>query len=118
MNAMKRKMDGHNYNIYTNNKNYVRVVSTYAKKPVHGYAVLNDNEDTFDLENGIKLAKARCDVAITEKRLKELQRRIEEINTLIDELTDYVADLSSYEMEAHARYIRETALLADILKSL
>ena len=62
-----------NYKVftYTNEKglNVVKVGSTYAGKPVWGYATCAP-EDNYDYDYGYRLAKARCDKKIAEKRLK------------------------------------------------
>ena len=64
------------YRFYTS-KNKVIAVSTYAGKPVRGVAKCNP-EDEFSLEDGKKLAAARCNEKISCKRLRRAMRKLAE----------------------------------------
>ena len=55
------------YKFYTNNKNIVIAVSSYAGKRVKGIAKLNPG-DTFNLEYGKRLAQYRCDIKVLTMR--------------------------------------------------
>ena len=52
----------------------VVAISTYAGKTVKGYAKC-DPIDTFDIEKGKKLAAARCNLKIAEKRVKRAKEK-------------------------------------------
>ena len=65
-----------NYKIFTHN-NEVIAVSTFAGKTVRGVAKCNP-ADTFDLAKGQKLAEARCNAKVAEKRFKRAKRKCEE----------------------------------------
>ena len=53
---------------FTNNKDTVVAVSSYAQRPVRGVAKCSP-EDTFDLTKGMAIAAARCNKKVAEKRL-------------------------------------------------
>lgn len=71
---MELSMD--KYRFYTS-KNKVIAVSSYAGKPVRGVAKC-DPEDVFSLEDGKKLAAARCNEKISHKRLNRARNRMNE----------------------------------------
>ena len=56
--------------------NKVIAVSTYAGKTVRGIAICSP-EDKFDIEFGKKLAAARCNEKVAEKRLHDIKAEIE-----------------------------------------
>lgn len=56
-------------------KGEVIAVSTYAGRYVRGVAKLNPL-DEFDIEAGKKLAAARCNVKIAQKRVKRANKKI------------------------------------------
>lgn len=64
------------YKFFTSDSKVV-AVSSFAKKPVKGIAKC-DPHDTFSLEDGKRLAAARCDKKISEKRLKRAERKLAE----------------------------------------
>ena len=57
------------YRYYTNGKNVVVAVASYAGRTVRGVAKCSD-QDEFNLETGKKLAAARCAMKIAKKRVK------------------------------------------------
>jgi len=63
--------------------------STFAGKRVKGVAVCHIN-DTYDKEFGDKLAQARCDHAISTKRVRRINKQLDwykkYINNLYEEL--------------------------------
>lgn len=58
-------------------ENKIVCVSTFAGKAIRGVAKC-DPDDTFNIEDGKKLAYARCDVKVAEKRLQFAKKRFEE----------------------------------------
>lgn len=62
---------------YTNSNNKVYCMRYYAGKTVKGIAKCAP-ADTFNLEDGKKLARARCDAKVAEKRLKRITKKFEE----------------------------------------
>lgn len=86
-------------------KNKVICVSSYAGKNVKGYAKCSDS-DVFDLEKGKKIAQARVDVKIADKKCKRAQQKFADANvafgdaaTKLDKMRSYVLD-SLNELEA------------------
>lgn len=63
------------YHFYTNNENLVVCTSTYAGRVVRGVAKCSP-DDVFDYEYGCQLAKARCDLKVAEKRIKNARNRL------------------------------------------
>lgn len=57
------------YRYYTNGKNVVVAVASYAGRTVRGVAKCSD-QDEFNLETGKKLAAARCAMKIARERVK------------------------------------------------
>ena len=52
-------------------------LSSFCKKTVRGIAKCNGDIDEFDVEYGKKLAQARCDEKICEKRVQRATRRLD-----------------------------------------
>lgn len=64
-----KKVDGTPYQVIA--------VSTYAGRKVRGVAKCNPC-DEFSIENGKKLAAARCNLKIAEKRVKRAKKKLDE----------------------------------------
>ena len=69
----RRRIKSPNYT-YTVSDNTVIAQSTFAGKPVFGIAKC-DPRDEFDLEEGKKLAAARCNTKIAKKRRNRAHRQ-------------------------------------------
>lgn len=91
-----------NYKVFTyDEKEGVKVIkvgSTYAGKPVWGVAKCAPG-DTYDYDYGYRLAKARCDMKIAEKRYNRAAKKFSYVNglrmqanLLYDDASAYVAD--------------------------
>lgn len=94
-----KKTDGTPYQVVA--------VSTYAGRKVRGVAKC-DPRDEFSIENGKKLAAARCNVKIAEKRAKRAEKKHAEAVSLVsaqmrhrDRMEAYFAD-SQIELK-HAK---------------
>ena len=57
------------YRYYTNGKNVVVAVASYAGRTIRGVAKCSE-QDEFNLETGKELAAARCAVKIARERVK------------------------------------------------
>lgn len=68
-----------NYRIYTNDKDTVVAVRTYHGQNFRGVAKCNTEVDTFDIDFGTNLAKARCDYAVAKARMKYFQSEVDAI---------------------------------------
>lgn len=69
---MKNKIAKPKYKVFTNSKNEIIAVSTYAGKTVKGVAKC-DPRDSFDKSKGEQLAIARCAAKL--QRSVERERR-------------------------------------------
>ena len=99
------------YKFYTHG-NRVIAVSTYGGRTVRGVAVCADG-DNFDIEKGKRLAAARCNMKIAEKRAARAHRKwneaaracgvaeahYEKMNTYYDDALEAV-DKAMQEIEA------------------
>ena len=83
------------YRFYTDNEKIVACMSSYAGKTVRGVAKC-DPRDTFDLEYGKKLAQARCDHKIAEKRYKNAQLKYEEATYESEKAYKHLLDMGAY----------------------
>lgn len=109
---MKNKIVKPKYKVFTNNKNEIIAVSTYAGKTVKGIAKCNPS-DSFDKDKGEQLAIARCAAKIAEKRRKRAERKVVEAKCLFDEAQAYLDRMNSYFSDA---VIRETIANEDLEK--
>ena len=76
---MKYSLDKYKYFTYydKNGKKTVSAVSTYAGKTVKGYAKC-DPRDTYDFEAGKRLAAARCNQKVAQKRARRAATKFAE----------------------------------------
>lgn len=87
------------YHTYTNNKNLVVVTSTYAGKVVRGVAKCSPN-DEFNLEDGEKLAKARCDCKVAALRCKRAKIECKKVMDKMNELEIRLHKMEKYYEDA------------------
>ena len=73
------------YKFYTDNKTVVVACAKHRGKVVKGIAKCAP-EDTFDLEYGKSLAAARCNLKVTNIRVKEVCDALDELDDLITNL--------------------------------
>ena len=104
------------YRFY-NSDNKVVAVSTYAGKPVRGVAKC-DPEDVFSIEDGQKLAAARCNEKIAEKRLKRAKRKYDEACADYLAANKYLGRMSAYLTDAHKSLVDARENVADVLKKI
>lgn len=109
---MRNKIAKPKYKVFTNSKNEIIAVSTYAGKTVKGVAKC-DPRDSFDKATGEQLAIARCAAKIAEKRRKRAERKVAEAKILVDEAQAYLDRMNSYFSDA---VIRENVANDDLGK--
>lgn len=78
-----------------NGSNTVVAVTTYAGKVVKGYAKCSP-EDTFDLETGKKLAKARCYERVALKRKKRASQKLVEASEQLMRAQKHYEKMNKY----------------------
>ena len=95
----------------------VMAISTYNGKIVKGVAKCMSS-DSFDLETGKKLAAARCDLKVCEKRKKALEKKRAEIAKKLQELTHYYIRISNNYDDAIDECVKSFDRLESIKKEL
>ncbi|MBR6253121.1 MAG: hypothetical protein IKR04_04725 [Clostridia bacterium] len=78
--------------------NKIIAVSTYAGKQVRGVAICHP-DDEFDIETGKKIAAARCNYRIANKRYEraqakyaEAQKQLISAQQYLDKMKEYMTD--------------------------
>ena len=78
-------------------------VSSFAGKPVKGYADCHPNDD-FDLEYGKELAAARCNEKIALKRAKRAYNKVDEALLQFAQAYAHLEKMWEYEHDAEDNY--------------
>ena len=89
-------------------------VSSFAGKPVKGYADLHPM-DEFDLEYGQALAAARCAEKIAAKRCKRAYNKVDEAKAQANAALAHLQKMMKYEADAEANYNLASYNLTEIL---
>ena len=97
--------------------NKVICVSSYAGKTVKGYAKC-DPKDVFDLENGKKLARLRCDEKIAAKRVNRAAAKYAEAVEILKQAQAHVDRMNSYFMESQDELLKIGAELTEFVSTL
>jgi len=101
-----------NYRYFTAG-NKVIAVSTYAGKTVRGVAICAPGDD-FDLEFGKRLAAARCNEKVAEKRYNRANAKLNSILDQKNELFEKLCDAENYYHNSFIAY-NEAAQAVDRL---
>ena len=88
-------------------------VSSFAGKPVKGYADLHPT-DEFDIEYGKALAAARCAEKIAAKRCKRAYNKVDEAKAMANAALAHLQKMMQYEADAEANYNLASYTLAEI----
>lgn len=89
-------------------------VSSFAGKPVKGYADCHPN-DEFDVEYGHALAAARCAEKIAAKRCNRAYNKVDEAKAQVVAAMTHLEKMMKYESDAEASYNIASYELATIL---
>lgn len=92
----------------------IAAVSSFAGKPVKGYADCHPN-DEFDREYGQALAAARCAEKIAAKRCNRAYSKVDEAKALVNAAMTHLQKMMQYEADAEASYNIASYELATIL---
>lgn len=92
----------------------IAAVSSFAGKPVKGYADCHPN-DEFDVEYGQALAAARCAEKIAAKRCKRAYNKVDEAKAQVAAAMVHLEKMMKYESDAEANYNIASYELAEIL---
>ena len=98
---MKYSLDKYKFYQFKNEKGGLTIVaaSTYAGRTVKGYAKC-DPRDEFDIEKGKKLAAARCNLKIAEKRKMRAGNKYIEASIAADQAYEHFDRMKQYFMDA------------------
>ena len=98
---MKYSLDKYKFYQFKNENGgtTISAVSTYAGRTVKGYAKC-DPRDEFDIEKGMKLAAARCNLKIAEKRKMRAGQKYIEASIAADNAVEYFDRMKAYFMDA------------------
>ena len=102
-----------NYKVFTDNKTFVKVGSTYAGKPVWGIAKCAP-VDTFDYDYGYRLAKARCDVKVAKKRHDRACKKTMNMHMAMDETERLYENACKYNYDSMIALDNATDLLNNV----
>jgi hypothetical protein len=109
------------YKYYTHTDAYGRTVviavSTYEGKTVKGYAKCDVN-DVFNLEEGKKLAAARCNERVARKRAKRSERKLVEAKARLAEAQAYFTKMTSYFEDSQEALVEAKASVESVLNTL
>lgn len=92
----------------------IAAVSSFAGKPVKGYADCHPN-DEFDREYGYALAAARCAEKIAAKRCNRAYNKVDEAKALVNAAMAHLQKMMQYEADAEASYNIASYELAAVL---
>ena len=98
------------------NQKCVAALSTFAKKDVRPVAKC-DPSDTYDYELGKKIAKARLDSKIAEKRYKYSEKRVKEALRAVKDAQKEVDKMLTYRVKAIEDQKSSKKALDDIMYS-
>lgn len=105
------------YKYYTDNKNNIIAVSTYAGKTVKGIAKC-DPRDAFDVTKGKELAAARCDYKIAQKRKNRAEKRRTEAANALAKAYRYYEKMNSYYSDSANKLDASKKYLNSVLENM
>lgn len=88
-------------------------MSTFAGRTVAGVARCADS-DTFDIEAGKRLAAARCNLKIAEKRMKYAELCHATAVEALEHWKAKEAEMAVYDNDAAKAYLQAVTSLADL----
>lgn len=114
---MRYSLDKYKFYQFKNEKGGLTIVaaSTYAGRTVKGYAKC-DPRDEFDIEKGKKLAAARCNLKIAEKRKMRAGNKYIEASIAADQAVEYFDRMKQYFMDADDQVDEARAELDELMK--
>ena len=114
---MKYSLDKYKFYQFKNENGGMTIVaaSTYAGRIVKGYAKC-DPRDEFDIEKGKKLAAARCNLKIAEKRKARAAYKYMEASIAADQAVEHFDRMKQYFMDADDQVDEARAELDELMK--
>lgn len=106
------------YKFYVNTeKRKVYAVSSYCGRRVCGTATCAP-EDEFDLEKGKRLAAARCNLMVADKRAVRAANKKFEAEKVVAAAQKHYTDMVVYENEAFKTYVDACKEVRELLKDM
>ena len=106
------------YKYHVDEENGVVVaLSTFAKRHVRGVARC-DPKDTFNVETGKKLAGARCNVKVAEKRVERATQCVAELTEVVAFFEAALENAHTYLEKSTSEYATAEAALTKLVDSL
>lgn len=104
--------------VYNISDGKIICVSHFAGKAVRGIAKCDISCDEFVEDTGKELARRRCDVKVTSKRVKRARAKMLEAQFALQEATTRLAKMSRYFEDATNDYNAAMKELSTLEKSL
>ena len=98
-------------------QNVISAVSTYAGKTVKGYAKC-DPRDSFSQENGERLAAARCNSRVAQKRHARAKMKLEQARVQLEQAKRHYERMTSYHDDSAAAVFAAEETVKEIVNSL
>lgn len=94
----------------------VIAVSTYCGRTVKGVSICHP-DDKFDLELGKKIAAARCNVKVAEKRARRAEQKDNEATRKVIEAEKHKAAMLEYHTDSLNKYMTAKRELDTLINS-
>lgn len=104
------------YKFYAADKKVI-CISSYAGKTVKGIAKC-DPKDTFNLEDGKKLAIARCAHKIAKKRMMRAEAKLAEATKALAAAREYMDKMQKYYDDSSAEFVKISEGLKELEASM
>ena len=107
-----------NYKIYVDEKNKtVIAVCRYAGRNIRAVAKCAP-EDTFNIEFGTKLAKARCDVKVAKVKIQNASNAYMKASVAADEAQRKYDKMKNYYMDSVDQFDKASAAVVNLIKEI
>ena len=107
-----------NYKIYVDEKNKtVIAVCRYAGRNIRAVAKCSP-EDTFDINFGTKLAKARCDVKVAKAKIQNASNAYMKASVAADETQRKYDNMKQYYMDSVDQFDKANAAVINLIKEI
>ena len=107
-----------NYKIYVDEKNKtVIAVCRYAGRNIRAVAKCAP-EDTFDIEFGTKLAKARCDLKVARAKIQNASAAYMKASVAADEAQRKYDKMKQYYMDSVDQFDEAYVAVGNIIKEI
>lgn len=116
---MSFDLNKYKYALYTDKdgKKVISARSTYAGKTVKGYAKC-DPRDAYDAECGKRLAAARCNARVANKRAERAKAKVDEATKQFVAAQKYLAKMQNYYFDAVAESAVADKEVTELLKNM